>query len=78
MIAPVPDQRVLTPDRAPGTGFTVTNAGNLARYWLAWIDFFRQPVFWRDIQRGFGIQAVYVVVFLAAAWANFSTKDITA
>jgi ABC-2 type transport system permease protein len=46
------------------------------RYWLAWIDFFRQPVFWRDIQRGFGIQAVYVVVFLAAAWANFSTKDI--
>ena len=48
------------------------------RYWLAWIDFFRQPVFWRDIQRGFGIQAVYVIVFLAAAWANFSTKDITA
>jgi len=48
------------------------------RYWLAWIDFFRQPIFWRDIQRGFGIQAVYVVVFLAAAWANFSTKDITA
>ncbi len=48
------------------------------RYWLAWIDFFRQPVFWRDIQRGFGIQAVYVMVFLAAAWANFSTKDITA
>jgi ABC-2 type transport system permease protein len=48
------------------------------RYWLAWIDFFRQPVFWRDIQRGFGIQAVYAVVFLAAAWANFSTKDITA
>ena len=47
------------------------------RYWLAWIDFFRQPVFWRDIQRGFGIQVVYVVVFLAAAWANFSTKDIT-
>jgi ABC-2 type transport system permease protein len=47
------------------------------RYWLAWIDFFRQPVFWRDIQRGFGIQAVYVAVFLAAAWANFSSKDIT-
>ncbi len=29
------------------------------RYWLAWIDFFRQPIFWRDIQRGFAIQAVY-------------------
>jgi ABC-type transport system involved in multi-copper enzyme maturation permease subunit len=25
-----------------------------------------------------GIQAIYVVVFLVAAWANFSTKDITA
>jgi len=47
------------------------------RYWLAWIDFFRQPIFWRDIQRGFAIQAVYVVVFLAAAWANFATKDVT-
>jgi ABC-2 type transport system permease protein len=47
------------------------------RYWLAWIDFFRQPIFWRDIQRGFGIQAVYVALFLAAAWANFATKDIT-
>jgi ABC-2 type transport system permease protein len=48
------------------------------RYWLAWIDFFRQPIFWRDIQRGFGIQAIYVAVFLAAAWANFATKDVTA
>ena len=47
------------------------------RYWLAWIDFFREPIFWRNIDRGFGIQAVYVVVFLGAAWANFSTKDIT-
>jgi len=48
------------------------------RYWLAWIDFFREPILWRDIERGLGIQAVYVLVFLAAAWANFSTKDITA
>jgi ABC-2 type transport system permease protein len=48
------------------------------RYWLAWIDFFRDPIFWRSIDRGFGIQAVYVVVFLGAAWANFSTKDVTA
>jgi ABC-2 type transport system permease protein len=47
------------------------------RYWLAWIDFFRQPIFWRDIQRGYAIQAVYVIVFLGAAWANFATRDIT-
>jgi ABC-2 type transport system permease protein len=47
------------------------------RYWLAWIDFFREPVLWRDIERGLGIQAVYVAVFLGLAWANFATKDIT-
>ena len=47
------------------------------RYWLAWVDFFRQPILWRDIVRGVGIQAVYVVVFLGAAWANFTTKDVT-
>jgi ABC-2 type transport system permease protein len=46
------------------------------RYWLAWIDFFRDPVLWRDIERGIGIQAVYVAVFLGMAWANFATKDI--
>jgi ABC-2 type transport system permease protein len=46
-------------------------------YWLAWVDFFRNPVFWRDIQRGLGLQAVYVVLLLGAAWANFATRDIT-
>jgi ABC-2 type transport system permease protein len=47
------------------------------RYWLAWVDFFRQPILWRNIDRGFAVQGVYVVVLLAAAWANFATKDIT-
>lgn len=47
------------------------------RYWLAWLDFFRQPILWQDIDRGFAIQGVYVVVFLGAAWANFASKDIT-
>jgi ABC-2 type transport system permease protein len=46
------------------------------RYWLAWIDFFRDPIFWRDIERGAGLQLVYVVVLLGAAWANFMTRDI--
>jgi ABC-2 type transport system permease protein len=46
------------------------------RYWLAWIDFFREPVLWRDIERGAGIQLVYLVVLLGAAWANFLTKDV--
>jgi ABC-2 type transport system permease protein len=47
------------------------------RYWLAWVDFFREPILWRDIERGIGIQLVYLVVLLGAAWANFMTKDIT-
>ncbi len=47
------------------------------RYWLAWVDFFRQPILWRNIDRGFAVQAVYVAVFLGAAWAHFATKDIT-
>lgn len=45
-------------------------------YWLSWVDFFRNPIFWRGIERGIGIQAVYVVLLLGAAWANFATKDI--
>jgi ABC-2 type transport system permease protein len=47
------------------------------RYWLSWVDFFRQPILWRPIEQGYAIQGVYVLVFLAAAWANFATKDIT-
>ena len=47
------------------------------RYWLAWADFFRQPILWRSIERGFAVQAVYAAVFLAAAWAHFATKDVT-
>jgi ABC-2 type transport system permease protein len=47
------------------------------RYWLAWIDFFREPIVWRNIERGFAVQGVYVAVFLGAAWAHFATKDIT-
>ncbi|MFD8500361.1 ABC transporter permease [Amycolatopsis sp. NPDC059657] len=46
-------------------------------YWLAWIDFFRDPLFWRDITSGLWLQAGYLVVFFGAAWANFATKDIS-
>jgi ABC-2 type transport system permease protein len=46
-------------------------------YWLSWVDFFRQPILWRDIDHGFAIQGVYVIVFLGAAWANFASKDVT-
>ena len=47
------------------------------RYWLAFVDFFRDPILWRDIERGIGIQLVFLVVLLGAAWANFMTRDVT-
>jgi ABC-2 type transport system permease protein len=46
-------------------------------YWLSWIDFFRDPVLWHNIDRGLLLQAGYVVVFFGAALANLATKDIT-
>jgi ABC-2 type transport system permease protein len=47
------------------------------RYWLAWVDLFREPILWHDLQRGVAVQGVYIVVLLGAAWANFATRDIT-
>lgn len=46
------------------------------RYWLSFVDLFRQPILWRDIDRGIALQAVYVSVMLLAAWANFTTRDV--
>jgi ABC-2 type transport system permease protein len=62
--------------------FTLDAASPIApylptRYWLAFVDLFRDPILWRDIIRGLALQAVYVGVLLVAAWANFTTKDIT-
>ena len=47
------------------------------RYWLSFVDLFRDPILWRNVVRGAALQGVFVVVFLGAAWANFTTKDIT-
>jgi len=62
--------------------FTLDAASPIApylptRYWLAFVDLFRDPILWRDVVRGLALQAVYVGVLLAAAWANFTTKDVT-
>jgi len=62
--------------------FTLDAASPIApylptRYWLAFVDFFRDPILWRDIVRGLALQGVYVGVLLLAAWANFTTKDVT-
>jgi ABC-2 type transport system permease protein len=62
--------------------FTLDAASPIApylptRYWLAFVDLFRDPILWRDVVRGLALQGVYVGVLLAAAWANFTTKDVT-
>jgi ABC-2 type transport system permease protein len=46
------------------------------RYWLAFVDLFRDPILWRDLIRGLLVQLGYLLVFTLAAWANFSTADI--
>ena len=53
------------------------NAWLPTRYWLAWVDLFRDPILWHDVQRGVLIQAVWIVVLLGLAWANFTTRDVS-
>ncbi|WNZ09328.1 ABC transporter permease [Streptomyces sp. 11x1] len=49
-----------------------------SHYWLSFADLMREPVYWDDLQRNLGLQAVYAAVFGSAAWARFTVKDITA
>ncbi|GGZ52790.1 ABC transporter permease [Streptomyces inusitatus] len=47
-------------------------------YWMSFSDLLREPFHWEEIHRNLGLQAVYTGVFGAAAWARFTTKDVTA
>ncbi|MFJ9414828.1 MULTISPECIES: ABC transporter permease [unclassified Streptomyces] len=47
-------------------------------YWLSFADVLRDPVYWDQLQKNLGLQALYAVVFGSAAWARFTTRDITA
>jgi ABC-2 type transport system permease protein len=49
-----------------------------SHYWLSFADVMREPVYWDDVIRNLGLQGLYAVVFGSAAWARFTTKDITA
>ncbi|UUU31590.1 ABC transporter permease subunit [Streptomyces sp. CA-210063] len=49
-----------------------------SHYWLSFADLMREPIYWEDLQRNFGLQALYAAVFGSAAWARFTAKDITA
>ncbi|MGX7763460.1 ABC transporter permease [Streptomyces angustmyceticus] len=47
-------------------------------YWLSFADLLRDPVYWDQLQKNFGLQALYALVFGSAAWARFTTRDVTA
>ncbi|MFF4952507.1 ABC transporter permease [Streptomyces chattanoogensis] len=47
-------------------------------YWLSFADLLRDPVYWDGLQKNIGLQALYAVVFGSAAWARFTTRDVTA
>ncbi|MFJ8593134.1 ABC transporter permease [Streptomyces sp. NPDC093598] len=49
-----------------------------SHYWLSFADLMREPVYWDDLAKNLGLQALYAVVFGSAAWARFTAKDITA
>ncbi|MFD9543614.1 ABC transporter permease [Streptomyces sp. NPDC060022] len=46
-------------------------------YWMSFTDLLRDPVYWDEMARNLGLQGAYVAVFGSAAWARFTTKDIT-
>ncbi|MEV8453687.1 ABC transporter permease [Streptomyces sp. NPDC052095] len=47
-------------------------------YWMSYADLLRAPVYWDEVVRNLGLQGLYAAVFGSAAWARFTTKDITA
>ncbi|MGW5046735.1 ABC transporter permease [Streptomyces griseoluteus] len=49
-----------------------------SHYWLSFADLLRDPVLWDDLRRNLVLQGIYAAVFGTAAWARFTTKDITA
>ncbi|MDH6623817.1 ABC-2 type transport system permease protein [Streptomyces sp. LBL] len=48
-----------------------------SHYWLSFADLMRDPVYWDDLMKNLGLQSLYAVVFGSAAWARFTTKDVT-
>ncbi|OEJ25604.1 ABC transporter permease [Streptomyces agglomeratus] len=47
-------------------------------HWLSFADLLREPVPWDGVIDNLRLQALYAAVFGSAAWARFTTKDITA
>ncbi len=50
----------------------------LTNYWTAFADLARDPVRWHQIGKDMVLQAGYVVLFGAAAWARMTSRDVLA
>ena len=46
-------------------------------YWLSFADLLRDPVYTADLTRNLALQGLYAAVFGSAAWARFTTRDVT-
>ena len=46
-------------------------------WWMSFGDLLRDPIAWSDVTRGLLTAAGYALVFWLAAWARFSSKDVT-
>lgn len=46
-------------------------------YWTNFDDLVRDPIFWDRIRDNLNLQGLYALVFGSAAWARFTTRDIT-
>lgn len=49
----------------------------ITHHWGAYADLLRNPMAFDGVGRGLAVFAAYAVVFWLAAWARFTTKDIT-
>ncbi|WP_031071063.1 ABC transporter permease [Streptomyces sp. NRRL WC-3742] len=47
-------------------------------YWMSFSDLLRAPMYWDGVLKDLGLQAAYVAVFGSAAWARFTSRDISA
>jgi len=49
----------------------------LTHLWLNFGDLLRDPVGWDGVRSGLAQAGAYIVIFCAAAWARFGTKDVS-
>ncbi|NJC72698.1 ABC transporter permease subunit [Planosporangium thailandense] len=49
----------------------------LTHHWLDYGDLLRDPVEWSGIRQGALVAAAYALIFCSAAWARFTTRDVS-